>query len=60
MPGGRGGPNTNRRLLFGAGIVGGGALLLNWIFGEEDYDLGESGQMFFLLCVIKRFVSILY
>jgi len=41
MPGGRG-PNSNRRLLFGAGIVAGGALLLNWIFGEEEYDLGKS------------------
>mmetsp|Transcript_3043 Transcript_3043/g.5109 ORF Transcript_3043/g.5109 Transcript_3043/m.5109 type:complete len:163 (+) Transcript_3043:16-504(+) len=41
MPGGRG-PNSNRRLLFGAGIVAGGALLLNWIFGEEEYDLEEE------------------
>jgi len=42
MPGGGRGPNGNRRLLLGAGIVGGGALLLNWIFGEEEYDLEEE------------------
>ena len=23
-------------------MLGGGALLLNWIFGEEEYDLGEN------------------
>jgi len=23
-------------------VLGGGALLLNWIFGEEEYDLGET------------------
>ena len=42
MPGGGRGPNANRRLLLGAGVLGGGALLLNWIFGEEEYDLGEN------------------
>lgn len=40
VPGGRG-PNGNRRLLLGAGVIGGGALLFNWIFGVEDYDLGK-------------------
>ncbi|WZN63094.1 hypothetical protein HKI87_07g46390 [Chloropicon roscoffensis] len=42
MPGGGRGPNANRRLLLGAGVLGGGALLLNWIFGEEEYDLEEE------------------
>jgi hypothetical protein len=44
MPGGGPGrgPNSNRRLLFGAGLVGGGALLAKWLFGEEEYDLEEE------------------
>ena len=51
MPGGRG-PNSNRRLLFGAGIVAGGALLLNWIFGEEEYDLGKSRDIVLLTLLL--------